>query len=387
LAACLLVAAAVGVAPAGTAQASLPLAPQARAAPDDCRSALAYPGDTAPAQAIALWMAHGARARGIPGELPVMGGLVESGLKNLNYGDADAVGFFAMRKAIWDNGEYAGFPDHPELQLKWFVDQSLTVRERALASGNLAFGLDPNGWGSWVADVERPAEQFRGRYQLRLEEARQLIGPECAGFAQPVAVNDRYATGQEIPLLVAAPGVLANDSGFGTLSASLVSVPAHGTLAMTPDGGFEYRGASGFAGTDSFTYRTTDWALSSDPATVTITVAPPPPSNAFRIRQHVTLKKGSTVLVVLVPGPGTITAGQAASSARAGAAARRLVRTTRVTVRKAGAAKLSIRPSRAGASLLRRKRALAVRLRITFKPAGGTARTTFKRVRIKRGRG
>jgi hypothetical protein len=29
----------------------------------------------------------------------------------------------------------------------------------------------------WIADAERPAEQFRGRYQLRLEEARSLIAP------------------------------------------------------------------------------------------------------------------------------------------------------------------------------------------------------------------
>jgi len=27
-----------------------------------------------------------------------------------------------------------------------------------------------------VADIERPAAQYRGRYQLRLDEARQLLG-------------------------------------------------------------------------------------------------------------------------------------------------------------------------------------------------------------------
>ena len=29
--------------------------------------------------------------------------------------------------------------------------------------------------GDWIADVERPAEQYRGRYALRFEEARELI--------------------------------------------------------------------------------------------------------------------------------------------------------------------------------------------------------------------
>ena len=38
------------------------------------------------------------------------------------------------------------------------------------------FGKDPAKWGEWIADTERPAEQFRGRYQLRLGEARRLLG-------------------------------------------------------------------------------------------------------------------------------------------------------------------------------------------------------------------
>jgi hypothetical protein len=38
------------------------------------------------------------------------------------------------------------------------------------------FGKDPSAWGEWIADVERPAEEYRGRYQLRLSEARGLLG-------------------------------------------------------------------------------------------------------------------------------------------------------------------------------------------------------------------
>lgn len=37
-----------------------------------------------------------------------------------------------------------------------------------------AFGNDPTRWGDWIANVERPAEQLRGRYQLRLDQARAL---------------------------------------------------------------------------------------------------------------------------------------------------------------------------------------------------------------------
>ena len=39
---------------------------------------------------------------GLPPELPVMAALVESGVRNLNYGDADSVGFFQMRPSIWN---------------------------------------------------------------------------------------------------------------------------------------------------------------------------------------------------------------------------------------------------------------------------------------------
>jgi hypothetical protein len=138
-----------------------------------------YPGDDAPKATLAIWMADGALRRGVPPELPVMGALVESGLKNLKFGDADSVGFFLMRVGIWNRGEYAGFPDDPSLQLKWFLDTALAVKAARLAAGDSAFGADEARYGDWAADVLRPAEQYRGRYQPRLAEARALIGAGC----------------------------------------------------------------------------------------------------------------------------------------------------------------------------------------------------------------
>ena len=67
-----------------------------------------YPGDDAPQAEIAAWMGSEAQKRGLPAELPVMAGLVESGLRNLDHGDADSVGFFQMRVGIWNKGDYAG---------------------------------------------------------------------------------------------------------------------------------------------------------------------------------------------------------------------------------------------------------------------------------------
>ena len=107
-----------------------------------------------------------------------MASLVESGVKNLNFGDADSVGFFQMRVGIWNKGEYAGFPEKPELQAKWFLDQAEAVKKQRISRGQSV--TDPNQYGDWIADVERPAEQYRGRYQLRLDEAKGLLSKAAA---------------------------------------------------------------------------------------------------------------------------------------------------------------------------------------------------------------
>jgi hypothetical protein len=63
-----------------------------------------------------------------------------------------------------------------------------------------------------------------------------------------------------------------------TLVATILSAPAHGTLAADAngDGGFTYTPATGYCGTDSFTYQAADGAATSALATVTITVNPLP---------------------------------------------------------------------------------------------------------------
>ena len=143
------------------------------AAAVDASGANPYPGDDATKDQIAAWMAKEAEKRGLPKQLPIMASLVESGMTNIQGGDADSVGFYQMRVGIWNQGEYAGYPDKPELQVKWFLDQAEQVKKARVAAGKPID--DPNSFGEWIADVERPAEQYRGRYQLRLDEARTLL--------------------------------------------------------------------------------------------------------------------------------------------------------------------------------------------------------------------
>lgn len=132
-----------------------------------------YPGDDASQRDLARWMADGAVRAGLPPELPVMAALVESGLRNLPAGDSDSVGYFQMRTSIWNTGEYSGYPTRPELQLKWFLDHAIAVKTRLIAAGVATD--DESIYGEWVADVQRPPEQSRHEYQLRLAEARLLI--------------------------------------------------------------------------------------------------------------------------------------------------------------------------------------------------------------------
>lgn len=132
-----------------------------------------YPGDNAPKAEIAQWMGDLAAKHGLPRELPVMASLVESSLHNDNFGDRDSLGYFQMRTSIWDNGQYAGYPNDPALQVKWFIDQALAVKNQM---PDRHFGSNPANFGEWIDEIERPAEEYRGRYQLQLDTARELLG-------------------------------------------------------------------------------------------------------------------------------------------------------------------------------------------------------------------
>lgn len=90
----------------------------------------------------------------------------------------------------------------------------------------------------------------------------------------PVAGDDGYLVLGGAPLVVDAPGVLANDRDRegNALSAALVAGPQHGTLMFSASGAFTYTPEAGFRGRDSFTYQASDALALSNLATVTLTV-------------------------------------------------------------------------------------------------------------------
>jgi len=90
----------------------------------------------------------------------------------------------------------------------------------------------------------------------------------------PVAVADSYSTNEDTPLVVSAPGLLANDSDpeGGALTAIKVTNPGHGTVTVNANGSFTYTPAANYQGADSFTYRVNDGSLNSATVTVSLTV-------------------------------------------------------------------------------------------------------------------
>jgi Ca2+-binding RTX toxin-like protein len=101
-----------------------------------------------------------------------------------------------------------------------------------------------------------------------------------AGFppanVAPVARDDAYVTDEDTPLVIAAPGPLANDSdGNGDpLTIVVQSGPANGVLTLNPDGSFTYTPNANYSGPDNFTYQIADGRGGTSTATVSLTVVP-----------------------------------------------------------------------------------------------------------------
>ena len=92
----------------------------------------------------------------------------------------------------------------------------------------------------------------------------------------PVAQGEAFVAPAALPLIVGAPGVLANDTdadGDG-LTAVLDTDVSNGSLLLDDDGSFIYTPEAPFVGTDSFTYHANDGLADSPSVTVTIEVGP-----------------------------------------------------------------------------------------------------------------
>ena len=135
-----------------------------------------------------------------------------------------------------------------------------------------------------------PTNQFTGTATVQI--VTNDLGATGSGGAQsdtdsvsitvtnttPTGTNDAYSLYQGNTLIVAAPGVLANDTDPDAGQTQTVqtprpvSGPSNGSLTLNADGSFTYTPGSTFTGGDSFTYKVTDGIADSALTTVTITV-------------------------------------------------------------------------------------------------------------------
>jgi VCBS repeat-containing protein len=155
---------------------------------------------------------------------------------------------------------------------------------RALVVAVLTCGL---AVGAVSALADEPEDQASGHHHAATaaKTAPQATGGKRRsvrhpGPNNPTARNDSYAVPRGGTLVRnAAAGVLANDSELQgkPLTAILETTTAHGTLALSADGGFRYVNDSGAATSDSFTYRASNGTTQSSAATVTISISGPPP--------------------------------------------------------------------------------------------------------------
>lgn len=93
----------------------------------------------------------------------VQTGLVESGLRNLNYGDADSKGWRQERQSLYRN------PTNLRASIRRFREEF----EQKYDPGEKSYEV--------AAQVQRPAEQYRGRYHDVAGQAAQILRSSVGG--------------------------------------------------------------------------------------------------------------------------------------------------------------------------------------------------------------
>src|SRR6185503_16020615 len=138
-----------------------------------------------------------------------------------------------------------------------------------------------------------PADDATGMvFSAILDSSTTLVGGSIN--AQPIARADSYTGSGNIPISIAAPGVLTNDVdpmtgtntgltvtevqglagnvGVATNTTATGAGGVTGSVNLATNGSFTYEPPPGYIGNDTFTYKTSEGVL-TDTNTVTITIS------------------------------------------------------------------------------------------------------------------
>jgi VCBS repeat-containing protein len=144
------------------------------------------------------------------------------------------------------------------------------------AGGTLT--LNPNGSFSYTPNPGFSGEDtfaYRANDGTRDSNlATVTINVTTTPNTAPIANADNYSTSEGTTLIVAASGVLGNDTDIdgNPLTAILVSGPASGSLTLNANGSFSYTPAASVSGIVTFSYKANDGLADSSAATVSITI-------------------------------------------------------------------------------------------------------------------
>jgi uncharacterized repeat protein (TIGR01451 family) len=182
-------------------------------------------------------------------------------------------------------------------------DALITILSSGPAHGTLALNAD-GGFTYTPSTNYSGVDSFTYRASdgLASSELATVTITVLAANDPPVAQGDNYSMPEDTILIIAAPGVLGNDSDpdGNALTSMLATAPAHGALTFNADGSFTYTPETNFFGVDSFTYRANDGMTNSDIATVTITVLGTNDPPVAQDDQYTTPE--DTVVLVTAPG-------------------------------------------------------------------------------------
>ena|GEM_PF-5670678 len=191
-----------------------------------------------------------------------------SNLNNLDQMALDSSGNVVML------GQAYNLTDGPTSQVTWL--RKLTPSNVKIYQYNYAGSLNnPNDivYGLAIGSDNEPfvfggypSAAGVGSYNSLVFKIGENIGP--------VVENSKFTVAAGALTTIDAPGVFTGASNIDGASAVLVSAPSHAaSFTLNSDGSFDYEPASGFTGTDTFTFRAVNAYGKSAVATVTVTVS------------------------------------------------------------------------------------------------------------------